>query len=524
MLYSYMLKRLFKIYPPSLAFFLSRVPAGKIAQRGEQFALQIFKDTILRVPAYRKFLDRQQVKINAINTFEDFKLLPLTDKKNYLKQYPLEELCLDGTVTDKYLIDSSSGHGGQRSFWPRLPQEDLGFPMYMEMAYRQFFHIHHKPTLMIITLVLGSWIGGEKISWATRQIAVKGKNRLTVMTPGAKLDEVIDIVKQFGHLYQQLVIIGYPPFIKQVIDDGARDGIDWKRLNVKLGLGGEGYSEEWREYMGQRIGLKESDLLGISGGYGAADLGMSVGREYPLSVLVRKLAYKDEALAQDLFGQWKPLPVLCQYNPSSFFIEEIESELVFTSSPGIPLVRYNIHDRGGVISYNRLLEVVSHHGHKPLQILSEYGYRRKDVWRLPFFYVWGRSDDSVSVYGAFIYAEEIKAALDNPDISALTGGNFMMETITDQHQNPLLQIKIELASNIEPGKAIDKKFTQVIDKTLTEQNPDYKAVKDAIPDRPLIQVVLFRYGAPELADTARIKHRYIADKTEKISENDERQV
>jgi phenylacetate-CoA ligase len=508
MLYLYMLKTLFKIYPPSLAFFLSHVPAEKIGRRGAQFALQTLQDTILRVPAYRKFLDRHQVEINSIKTFEDFKTLPLTDKKNYLKKYPLEELCLDGTVIDKYLIDCSSGYGGQRSFWPRLPQEDQGFPMYMEMAYRQFFHIDRKPTLMIITLVLGSWIGGEKISWATRQIAINSKNHLTVMTPGAKLDEVIGIVKQFGHLYQQVVIIGYPPFIKQVIDEGARSGIDWQTLNVKLGLGGEGYSEEWREYIAEKIDLQEGDLMGISGGYGAADLGMSVGREYPLAVLVRKLAYKDEALARDLFGQWKPLPVLCQFNPSSFFIEEIDGELVFTTRPGIPLVRYNIHDRGGVISFNRVLSIVSHHGYKPLQMLSDYGYRKKDVWRLPFFYVWGRSDDSVSIYGAFIYAEDIKAAMDHQDISTWTSGNFAMKSIVDQDQNPLLQIKIELASNTEPDKTLEKKFFEAINHTLEVQNSDYKALREAMPNRDLLQVVLFKYQDPELVDPVRIKHQY----------------
>ena len=131
---------------------------------------------------------------------------------------------------------------------------------------------------------------------------------------------------------------------------------------------------------------------------------------------------------------------------------------MFTTRPGIPLVRYNIHDRGGVISFDRLLSIVTDHGCKPLQMLSDYGYRKKDIWRLPFFYVWGRSDDSVSIYGAFIYAEDIKAAVDHQYISTRTNGNFMMDSIADQDQNPLLQIKIELASNIEPDKTIEKKI------------------------------------------------------------------
>jgi phenylacetate-CoA ligase len=503
---------MFKYFPQSLSFFLSRIPAGKIEKRGTQFALQTFQETISRVPAYRKFLKTQKVNPHSIKGIEDFKILPHTNKANYLQKFSIQELCLDGSLADKYLIDSSSGYGGKRSYWPRLPREDEGYPRYMEMAYRQFFYIDKTPTLMIITLVLGSWIGGEKISWATRQIAIQGKNRLTVITPGAKLDEIIDIVKQFSHLYGQIVIVGYPPFMKLIIDEGAKKGIIWKDLNVKLGLGGEGYSEEWRENIRALIGIQDKDLMGISGGYGAADLGMSVGREYPISVLIRKLAHKDKRLACDLFGQWKPLPSFCQYNPSSIYIEEENGELIFTAQPGIPLIRYNIHDRGGVISYDEVLNIVRDHGYSPLEILADYGYQKRDIWRLPFFYVWGRSDGSVSLYGAFIYPESIKIALDNPEISKLTTGNFVMNTETDQDKNPYLHIKIELAPGIDPGKKSEGKFAAIITRSLIEQNPDYKELQSTLGDKVMIFVSLLKYRNPEIFDPEQLKQRYTIKK------------
>ena len=93
------------------------------------------------------------------------------------------------------------------------------------------------------------------------------------------------------------------------------------------------------------------DLLAVSGGYGAADIGMSVGREYPITVMIRKLCTDDPELAQALFrdtrGRHATLPSLLQYNPATCYIESIDDELAFTVLSGIPLVRYNIRDAGG---------------------------------------------------------------------------------------------------------------------------------------------------------------------------------
>ncbi len=504
-----MLKKLFEIYPPAMGFFLSNMPAKTLARRGAKFALHTLHQASTRVPAYQQFLDEHGVKVSDIQTIEDFGQLPVMEKENYLYKYPIEDLCLDGVLKDKYLIDSSSGYSGKRSFWPRSIQEDEGYPTYMESAYRQFYRIDQQSTLMIVTLGLGTWVGGEKISWATRQIAIRGRNRLTVVTPGPRLEEIIDILKRFAHHYEQVVLVGYPPFMKLLVDEGARNGISWQNMNVKIGLGGESYSEEWRDYMGRKIGLDENDFLGIAGGYGAADLGMSVGREYPITVLLRKLAYQNEGLSRDLFGQWKPMPSLCQYNPSTFFIEALNDELIFTAMPGIPIVRYNIHDRGGVISFDGALEIASDHGYDLVRMLSDHGYQKRDIWQLPLFYVWGRSDGSASIYGILIYAESIKAALDDPDVSTQATGNFVMETILDKDQNPRLQIKVELASGIKATQELEERFIRVIVRALEEHITEYAGLQQAVGEDAATPIVLlFGYQDPEVFDPQSIKYRY----------------
>ena len=97
----------------------------------------------------------------------------------------------------------------------------------------------------------------------------------------------------------------------------------------------------------------------MSGGYGAADIGMTIGREYAATVIIRKLCTKDPDLARELFhdsrGNHSTLPSLVQYNPATCYVESVDNELVFTVLSGVPLVRYNIGDSGGVIGFEEML-------------------------------------------------------------------------------------------------------------------------------------------------------------------------
>ena len=348
-------------HPVLTKLFMSNMPASFWRKQGQKNALKIFKETSQKSPAYKDFLKKEKIKLRNITSMSDFEKLPIINKKNYIQKYPLEELVLGGDLSSKYTVEKSSGYGGGSFFWPRTAEEDAIFPKYIEYSFVQFYGIDKKKTLVIMTLGLGTWTSGEKMAEALRMAAKNHKYKMSVLTPGHNKEEVLEIVQKLSHYYDQTILVGYPPFIKSVIDEGIKQKINWKKLNIRLGLGGEGYSEAWREYMAEKIGLPKKDLLGISGGYGAADVGMSVGREYPISVMIRKLAYKDKNLAADLFGTHSILPSLLQFNPSAFFIESSQNgELLFTVNAGIPLVRYNIHDQGGVIDFNEMINILEY--------------------------------------------------------------------------------------------------------------------------------------------------------------------
>ncbi len=494
---------------PSLAMkFMSTAPSSLHVRSGHKHAMTTLKEAVSRTTAYPQFLEECGVELPANPSFEDFEQLPVIDKKSYVERFRLLERVLDGRLDTGYTLETSSGHSGAVHYWPRTAEEDEIFPTYMEFAFRQFYGIGQKTTLVIISLALGTWTSGEKMSQALRQIAATGRYRMTVVSPGTDVEEILRIVQEISPSYDQTVLVGYPPFVKHVLDQGEALGMDWKDYRMRLGLGGEGYSEEWRSFMSERIGVDpDRDLLAVSGGYGAADLGMSVGREYPLTVLIRRLASRDRGLAAALFSHG--VPNLLQYSPTRMYVEEIGGELVFTARAGIPLVRYNIHDSGGVLAFDHVMEMLSDFGYEPAQLLSSIGYSTKHVWRLPFFYCYGRSDGTVSVCGALVYPEHVSAALSLAKDTAVLG--YKSEVATDDSFGQEFHVHLEMRGDVVEADipTMARAYRSVLFDGLQAVNPEY-ADASKRRARGVVPIVhIHRVGeGPFAADVGTIKHRY----------------
>src|SRR5262249_30900031 len=153
------------------------------------------------------------------------------------------------------------------------------------------------------------------------------------------------VVTALGQHFEQVVLLGYPPFLKNVIDHGLARGVAWSNYRVKLVLAGEVFSEEWRTLMGERVGGGDP-CHGSASLYGTADAGV-LANEPPLSVCIRRFLAARPDMARDLFGESR-LPTLAQYDPRSRLFEEFEGTLVFSGDNGVPLIRYHIADTGGL--------------------------------------------------------------------------------------------------------------------------------------------------------------------------------
>lgn len=463
-----------------------------------QAALELFHNVAASVPAYRAFLAEHAIAPGDVRSPADFARLPLVTKANYLRRYALADLCRGGNLAGCDFVAVSSGSTGQPTFWPRFVADEFQIAPRFEQVFRDSFHADERRTLAVVCFALGTWVGGMFTASCCRYLAAKGYP-ITVITPGNNKDEILRVVAELGPAYDQVVLLGYPPFLKDIVDAGRARGLDWSRFAIKLVLAGEVFSEEWRTLVGERTGSTNPNADSASL-YGTADAGV-LGNETPLSVCVRRWLADHPAAAAALFGEPR-LPTLVQYDPLSRFFELHAGTLLFTGDNGIPLIRYHIADNGGLIGYDELLAFLAGHGFDPLAAL---GAGARGARRLPFVYVFGRSHFTISYFGANIYPENVTVGLEQPAIKEWVTGKFVLESREDTDRNRYLAITVELA----PGAAPDAAMAQAIGESILVQlrrlNSEFANYVPAEYQPP--RVMLRPTGDPEYFPVG-VKHRY----------------
>lgn len=459
--------------------------------------LELFQDVVATVPAYRNFLQNQGVDPSTVQTLAEFESLPLITKDNYLRSHALADLCRHGQLESCDLIAVSSGSTGEPTFWPRFLSDELHIAVRFEQIFHDSFQADTRRTLAVVCFSLGTWVGGMFTANCCRHLAQKGYP-ITVVTPGNHQPEILRVVQALGPAFEQVVLLGYPPFLKDVVDRGLAQGLDWQQYRSKLVLAGEVVSEEWRTLMGERLGT-QNPYYDSASLYGTADAGV-LGNETPLSICIRRFLAAHPQAARQLFGQSR-LPTLVQYDPRSRFFEVQDGTLLFSGDNGIPLIRYHIADNGGLISYADLLEFLKQWNFDPLATLQN----QRGVHPLPFAYVFGRSQFTVSFFGANIYPENISVGLEQPQIQAWVTGKFVLQVKQDPDHNPYLSVMVELA----PQVAADQEKKQAIAVSILTQlrrlNSEFANYVPVPYQQP--QVELAATGDPEYFPVG-VKHRY----------------
>jgi phenylacetate-CoA ligase len=495
---------------------MSEFYAGGPAQSAgpaAEAALELFHDAARSVPAYAAFLRSAGIDPGSVRSAGDFDRLPLLTKDTYHRRYPLPELCRDGRLDGCDMVAVSSGSSGTPTVWPRSVLDERAVAYRFEQVFRDGFRAAERRTLAVICFALGSWVGGMYTTAACRHLAAKGYP-LTVVTPGNDLAEILRVVGELGPLFDQVVLAGYPPFVKNVVDAGLAQGIDWQAFRVKLVLAGEVFSEEWRDLVGRRAGLT-APLADSASLYGTADAGV-LGTETPLSVSVRRfLAGRPDAL-RELAGQAR-LPTLVQYDPMARYFQASGSSLLFSSDGATPLVRYHIADEGGLVGFDEMLAFCSRHGHDPLAEADKLaaGQANKQAAlqagrpggapRLPFVYVFGRSLFTVSYFGANIYPENVTVALERPDVSDWVTGKFVLSSAETADRDRELRVVVELAPGQDGSAEREGQLADAIRAELRCLNSEFAHY---VPDAAQLPVVELRPAADPEYFPAGVKHRY----------------
>lgn len=473
------------------------VSTSHVLQQGLTSALALFKDASRRVPAYADFLKKHGVKADSISSEADFKKLPRTDKPTYVTQYSLEEMSWDGVLSNARYISTSSGSTGVPFFWPRGLAQDAATGSMFRNIFSDVFDLEGS-LLFVNSFGLGTWIAGFEFYNATKWAGDQGQHTVLV-TPGIDKAEAINQIKKLAPLFDRVVLAGYPPFVKDILTFGTESGVDWAAMDLRLLVAGEAVSIIWKQRILEYTGKKDSYASFVNA-YGMAESGV-VAHDTPLSQLVR------EHLDELPFGTVEihdglPVTGFYQHYPELRYFEgERGQALALTANAGLPIIRYDTRDTGGVLDHS----VIESLGDDFREDAQRLGIDLRK-WRLPFVYLNGRKDLSISFYALNIFVENIKYILERSEYQSRLTGLFTMSV---EHTNDLDQqfiVRIELADHEK-----DRSFAEALARAVCEQlcliNSEYSKLFSSIGDRARPLVILL--ARDEFQTVPGRKHKWV---------------
>ncbi|MHB1769708.1 MAG: phenylacetate--CoA ligase family protein [Minisyncoccota bacterium] len=479
-------------------------------KRGEQAALSLFRAISERVPAYKDFLKKYKIRPESIQTIEDFSKLPTLDKNNYLRAYPLAALSWDGKLMDEYqLYASTSGTTGEPFYFPRARKQTEQYALLAELYLRSQYKIQDRKTLYVNCFAMGAWIGGLFTYQAVERLAERGNYPLHLITPGLAKEEALKAIRKLGSLYDQVIIGGYPPYVKDLVDQGTDDGMNWKKYRVKFVFSAEGFSEKFRDYLGKAVG-QDNVLRGSLNHYGTVDLG-TMAYETPLAAFIRRSALGDKKFFKEFFGQTGRLPTLAQYIPEQFYFETVSGGLVCSADAGLPLIRYDLKDQGGVWKFDDAVSAVERAVPGHVHALKDAGIK-DTIFRLPFVYLYERSDFTVVLYGANIYPEHIRRALEHKACSKFATGKCAIRIVESRTREPRLEVNVELKRGLVPATGYAKLAEKEIITMLLEHNSEYRNNHVHLRRKMLPRIKLWPFADPKYF-SGRGKQKWIVQKS-----------
>jgi phenylacetate-CoA ligase len=456
--------------------------------------LALFHNVAKHVPAYRDFLKKHHIRPETVHSWDDFGKVPIMDKTNYLKKYPLSSLCWDGTLARAAVFSSTSGSTGKPFYFQRLPnlEEEYATLIELFLSNGKLLPGPKCPTLVIIGFGMGVWIGGT-LTYRAYDIVSRRGYPVSILPAGVNKAEILKALHDLAPSFKQTVFIGYPPFVKDVLDEAAFEGVDLKALNIRLQFAAEAFSEHFRDYLAEKVGMKNvyRDTLNV---YGTADIG-AMAFETPTAILIRRLAMENPKIFSRIFGDLHKTPTLAQYNPSFISFEAPEGNILLSGYSAFPLIRYSIGDRGGVYSYDELKTVLAENG---VDLEKEAKRRDAPLYELPFVYVYERSDLSTTLYGLQIYPEYLRDVMVSESVQQYCTGKFQVLTKFDEKKDQYLEINIEQKRGAEHiSEAFVRNITVGIDIAFKEKSSEYRELVQFVHNRPLFKIVFHPLGDPE---------------------------
>lgn len=313
-------------------------------------------------PYYRKKLDEAGVHPREISSLADIKKLPFTTKQDIRDNYPFKLF----TAPQEEIVEyhATSGTTGKPVVVGYTRQDLENWKEVMARAFTAA-GITSKDVVQniygygLFTGGLGAHYGAIRVGAAV--IPISGGNSLKQLM----------LMEDFG----STVLTSTPSFLMHLYEVGEEQGIDFRKLNLRVGvLGAEPWSESMREQIQEKFGIKACDIYGLSEIIGP-------GVAFECVELQKGLHINEDFFYPEIID-----PQTCEVLP-----EGEVGELVFTtiSNQGQPLLRFRTRD------ITRL----------------EYGTCVCGRTLVKMERVTGRSDDMLIIRGVNVFPSQIESVI-----------------------------------------------------------------------------------------------------------------
>jgi len=372
------------------------------------------------VPFYRESFKKANITPDSIKSLEDMQKLPFTLKQDMRDNYPygLFAAPLDQIVR----IHASSGTTGKPTV-VGYTRRDID--NWSEMMARSFAAagahsgdvIHNAYGYGLFTGGLGAHYGAEKIGASV------------IPMSGGNTKRQIMIMQDFG----STVLTCTPSYCLYLAEAAAEEGVDIRDLPLRVGIhGAEPWSEQMRDEIEEKLGIKAIDIYGLS-----EILGPGVGIEC--------------IEAQHGLHIWEDhfIPEIINPDTGEVLPDGEKGELVITTitKEGIPMIRYRTRDITRIIPE----PCICGRTHIRLERMS------------------GRTDDMLIIRGVNVFPSQIESIL-----MKIEGVEPHYQLVIDRDENlDTLEIQVEVNENIFSDEI---KVLQGLSKEIRHQIKEFLGV------------------------------------------------
>lgn len=390
-------------------------------------------------PVYREKFKAHDVHPDDLKTLSDLSKFPMTTKADLRDNYPFGMFCTP--MEQVVRIHASSGTTGKPTV-VGYTRNDID--MWADVVARSIYAAGGRPKDKVhISYGYGLFTGGLGAHYGAERLGCT-----VIPMSGGQTEKQVLLIKDFD----PDVIMVTPSYMLNIADEMARQGIDLKKLALRVGIfGAEPWTEAMREEMQRRLDMDAVDIYGLS-----EVIGPGVAQECVES--------KDgPTIWEDHF-----YPEIIDPLTGEVLPDGEEGELVITSltKEAMPVIRYRTRD------LTRLLPGTSRTMRRMVKIT-------------------GRSDDMLIVRGINVFPSQIEEQICNTVglaphylIELFKKGNMDCVTVRVEQQPDVnlsqlnglakelarkIKMFIGISSNIDivPSGALPRsegKATRVIDK------------------------------------------------------------